>query len=340
MQVVVELGSGGMRRVTISGLVSIAGVVGALAIWPTTPWRAEEGPSVAPAQVAVAFDDAPADRDGEIFEQVMQTAIANEVGDRPFAQIVQTVAEQFLGAAYVDGLLDRAETEELVLSLTQFDCVLFVETVLAMARSIVARDYTYAGFGDRVEAQRYREGERDDYCSRLHYFSEWMDDNQKRSYLASINELQAQPLDKTLNFMTEHRSKYPRLVRNDANFRCIAQMETRLQSLDIQYVPTERVRQQYAALQAGDIIAIATSIDGIDVTHSGLAYAQPDGSIGFIHAAPGRGVLIAADLQRYVERVPRAIGILVARPQIGSEAIAQRSANAVKQSTGFETNRE
>lgn len=312
-----------MKRLAISCAVGMASLAGAIALWPSPPQLAEASePGI---ERAIAFNDVPADRDGAAFERIMQGARTSDLNARPFSDIVQTVAEQFLGAAYVDGLLDRADSEALVLSLTEFDCVLFVETVLAMARSIVAQDYTYTGFGDRVESQRYRHGDREDYCSRLHYFSEWIDDNQQRNYLAAtVPTLQVQPLDKTLNFMTEHRSKYPRLVRNEANYQCIAQMEARLQTLDVQYVPTERVRQQYGAIQAGDVIAIATSISGIDVTHSGLAYRQPDGAIGFIHAAPRRGVIIAKDLQRYVERVPKAIGILVARPQVGSEAIAQQ----------------
>ena len=41
--------------------------------------------------------------------------------------IVQTVAEQFLGAEYRAGLLDKSPYETLVISLTQFDCLLFVE---------------------------------------------------------------------------------------------------------------------------------------------------------------------------------------------------------------------
>lgn len=312
-----------MKRAILSGIVGMAGVMGA-AFGSHTAWQAEElvEPPAAQAEISpssVAFGDIPKDQNGTVFKQVMQRARSRELDRQEFGAIVQNVAEQLLGATYVDGLLDRAETEELVLSLTEFDCVLFVETVLAMARSIVERDYTYAGFGDRVETQRYRNGDREDYCSRLHYFSEWIDDNQKRSYLASnVSGLQVQPLEKTLNFMTTHRSKYRHLKSNDANFQCIAQMEAQLLNLDIQYVPTERVRGQYAAIQSGDVIAIATDISGIDVTHSGLAYAHPDGSMGFIHAAPGRGVIVAEDLQQYVERVPSAIGILVARPKVGA----------------------
>jgi hypothetical protein len=42
---------------------------------------------------------------------------------------MQTVAEELLGAKYQAGLLDKETQETLVISLKQFDCLLFVETV-------------------------------------------------------------------------------------------------------------------------------------------------------------------------------------------------------------------
>jgi hypothetical protein len=69
-------------------------------------------------------------------------------------------------------------------------------------------------------------------------------------------------------------------------------------------------------LKPGDIVAIATDLPGLDVTHTGFVYRNPDGSVGLIHAAPGSGVKISRDLQTYTERVEHAIGILVARPQV------------------------
>ena len=54
--------------------------------------------------------------------------------------IVQQVALEFLGAEYQAGLLDRTLQETLIISLRQFDCLLFVETVLAIANNIQRRD--------------------------------------------------------------------------------------------------------------------------------------------------------------------------------------------------------
>jgi hypothetical protein len=51
----------------------------------------------------------------------------------------------------------------------------------------------------------------------------------------------------------------------------------------------------------------------LDVTHVGLVY-RDRGQVGLIHAAPGSGVKLSPDLERYVSRVEDSIGIMVARP--------------------------
>jgi hypothetical protein len=114
--------------------------------------------------------------------------------------------------------------------------------------------------------------------------------------------------------MTTHRQSSPQLVSDNATFQCIVQQETQLDRLTIDYIPTNQIRHLYSQLQPGDIIAVATNIPGLDVTHTGLVYRQPNGTIGFIHASPAGQVTIARDLERYISRVDRAIGILVARP--------------------------
>jgi hypothetical protein len=153
------------------------------------------------------------------------------------------------------------------------------------------------------------------YCSRLHYFVDWIAENQKRGNVQNLApELGGISLHKTLNFMTTHPQSSPRLVSDKATYQCMVQQEAQLDRLTIDYIPTNQIRRLYSQLQPGDIIAVATNIPGLDVTHTGLVYRQPNGNIGFIHASPAGQVTIARDLERYISRVDHAIGILVARP--------------------------
>lgn len=251
----------------------------------------------------------------ERFQQIIQNATAQQLHHKSMPDIIVAIANQFLGTPYQAGLLDKSQAETLVITLDKFDCVLFIETVLAMARGVAVEDYSYETFRDRIIDQRYQNGQLNGYCSRLHYLSGWIDDNQKRGTVTNITEkLGGVPLNKQLNYMSTHRKSYPQLVDNDGNYQCIREMEAQLERLAINYIPTNRIAQIYARLQPGDIIGVATDIPGLDVTHTGLVYRQTDGNIGLIHASPGGTVRIARDLQQYVGNVKHAIGIIVTRP--------------------------
>ena len=230
-------------------------------------------------------------------------------------EIMQQVAKQFLGSAYKANLLDTLEKEKIFISFNQFDCVLFVETVLAITRNITMNNRKYQTFIKHLQDQRYINGLMNGYCSRLHYFSDWINDNQKRGNIKNITGyLGGIKLKKKLNFISKNRELYPKLATNEVNFQCILERENKINKLVLNYIPNTQVKQIYSKLKPGDIISIATSIDGLDVTHTGLIYQTKVGNIGFIHASPAGQVTIAGDLQKYVINVKNSVGIIVARP--------------------------
>ena len=121
-------------------------------------------------------------------------------------------------------------------------------------------------------------------------------------------------LEKRLDFMSQNRSLYPRFAHNDSLFAGVLSMEDSLREMDLFYIPQAAIRGVYDRLLPGDIIATATRIGGLDVSHSGLVYRGEDGRIGFLHASASSGVTIARDLADYVNGVSSQIGIVVARP--------------------------
>ena len=248
------------------------------------------------------------------FEKIVQYAKQQNLPDRPIGEIVQAIADNFLGQPYAEGLLDKSGTEKLVVTLDKFDCVLFVETVLAIARGVAVKDYDYQNFVNRIEEQRYLNGKMNGYCSRLHYFSEWINDNQKRQTVENITaQLGGVPMNKQLNFMSQHRSSYPQMVKDEATYQCIVGIEAELAKTTVNYIPTNGIKSIYSQLKPGDIVAVATDVKGLDVTHTGLVYRNADGNMGLIHASPAGQVTVAYDLHRYINRVESAIGIVVAR---------------------------
>jgi len=131
--------------------------------------------------------------------------------------------------------------------------------------------------------------------------------------------LNGRPLRDTLDFMSTHRSAYDRFATDDSLFACVRGMETRLRAQQrrdpVRYVPQDSIRAVYDRLRAGDIVALVSSIDGLDVAHTGLVYAHPDGGRGLLHASFSDGVVVSPDLQRYVQTIDRQIGMVVARPR-------------------------
>ena len=234
--------------------------------------------------------------------------------------LMQALGHHFRGRPYLEGTLDTGSTETLVIRLDGFDCVTFIETTLALARGIMAEDTTYAGFARRLAEQRYRDGTLQGYCSRLHYFTEWLADNEQRGIVDRLDDdLGGRRMTDTLDFMSTHRSSYDRFATTDSLYACVQSMEDTLQAQQqarpVRYVPQDSIRAVYDRLRAGDIVGVATSIDGLDISHTGLVYAHDNGNKGFLHASLSDGVVVSPDLQRYIQKIDHQIGIVIARPQ-------------------------
>ncbi|XHU96133.1 MAG: DUF1460 domain-containing protein [cyanobacterium endosymbiont of Rhopalodia gibba] len=249
------------------------------------------------------------------FKSIVNSVNNHDSSKLSMGKIMQKIAEQFLGSTYKAGLLETFEKEQLFISFNKFDCVLFVETVLAITRNITLNDRGYQTFTKHLQEQRYINGFMNDYCSRLHYFSDWINDNQKRGNVKNITaELGGIKFDKKLYFMSQNKILYPKLATNKNNYECIVERENKINKIVLTYIPNNKVKQIYSQLNPGDIISVATNIDGLDVTHTGLIYQTIEGNISFIHASPAGQVTLAKDLQSYVINVKNSVGIIVARP--------------------------
>ena len=291
-------------------------VIGCDPVSDAAPPPAPDTVTALPDSVLSPPDTATARR----FREAMQYALRHRAETESIGALMQTLGTQFEGAPYRAGTLDEPATETLVVHLDGFDCVTFIETMLAMSRGAMAGDTSYAGFAQRLAQQRYRDGHLQGYCSRLHYFTEWMADNEARGIVERRGDaLRGRPLTDTLDFMSTHRSSYDRFATNDSLFACVQDMEDAVnaqrQRDPARYVPQDSIRAVYDQLRAGDIVAMVTSIGGLDVSHSGLVYAHEDGGRGLLHASLSGGITVSPDLQRYVQSIDNQIGIVVARPQ-------------------------
>ena len=270
----------------------------------------------------------PGDTTAARFAAAMAVADSLDLARRPIGEIMQVLGQTFSGAPYLEGTLDEPATERLVVRFDGFDCVTYVESLLAMARGVAVGDTSYAGFARRLARVRYRTGQRMGYCSRLHYFSDWIRDNDAARFVRDVTpSFASRTFRDSIDFMSTHREAYRRFATNDSRLACVKDAEADLAAAagqrPLQYVPQDSIRTVYGQLKAGDVIAIVTSVDGLDIAHTGLAYVPSPGEtpeptaggVGLLHASLSDGVVVSPDLQRYVQQIGHMIGIVVARPQ-------------------------
>src|SRR5690606_9647208 len=84
-------------------------------------------------------------------------------------------------------------------------------------------------------------------------------------------------------------------------------------------IPKERIPEVSDRLETGDVLAFATSIEGLDVTHSAFAYRDGAGVMRVLHAplSGGEVEVTGATLAEDVAAIRRSTAILVARPLPG-----------------------
>ncbi|MBS9461131.1 DUF1460 domain-containing protein [Flagellimonas sp. 389] len=228
---------------------------------------------------------------------------------------IVSIGKTFLGIPYVEKTLEVGETETLVVNLRGLDCTTFVENVVAFGLLHKNQQYEFTDFTKNLQTIRYRNGELNGYPSRLHYFTEWIRNNEQKGLVMDItSKLGGVETKKAINFMGTHRKLYP-FLKQDDNYNAILEVEKMIAEENLCILPQHQIKQNESLIQSGDIIALATSIKGLDVTHTGIAIRQPNGRIHLLHASSSGSVMITEEpLVDYLKKIKNNIGIIVARP--------------------------
>jgi hypothetical protein len=238
-----------------------------------------------------------------------------DLSQLPEGELVAEMGRSFLGRPYGANTLEEEGEEHLVVDLREFDCVTLCESSLALARAIKLNIRSTEGYCAQLQLIRYRSGIIRGYPSRLHYFSEWIADNEQKKVLKNVTvELGGHRDTRRLNFMSAHREAYPRLASRDA-FDGIAAIEKRLAAVPRYFVPKENVAGIEGKIRSGDIIAVTTSVAGLDVSHTAIAVRE-GGTTRLLHA-PNVGERVqytSRSIAGYLHRHEQQTGIIVARP--------------------------
>lgn len=195
-------------------------------------------------------------------------------------------SKSFLNKPYISNSLPQKATfEDLILRFDGFDCVTFVETVLALALSD-----TNDNVANTLRSLRYLNGIQT-WNNRHHYMSQWIIHNSKAGF---ISELPDDILHKTgKNRILSILNDYPP----------IEWPEKWLKTEDLEIF-----------VQPGDILCFVSQRQDLDVFHVGICVED----FGLIHASRSQEKVILDSLRRFVDRnkVP---GVILGRP---SRAIA------------------
>jgi len=237
-------------------------------------------------------------------------------------------AEQLKGLPYVAKTLEVNKKEQLVVNLRQLDCTTLIENVVALALTTQQGSTRFDDFCSNLLRIRYQEGKINGYASRNHYFSEWIQSNEQQGI---VTEIKGNKSDKrgayypfvdtqtiACTYMSKHPDLYPMLKGNAQALKQIKANEQRINGEVVHYVPKRllaRSRNELTAIEDGDILAIVTKKEGLDVAHLGLAVWGRDGQLHLLNASQihKRVVLEPMTLAQYMQKHPTQLGVRVLR---------------------------
>lgn len=206
-------------------------------------------------------------------------------------------ANEFMNKPYAAHTLDGNE-ERIVINPNSFDDNTFVETLCALVRTTLKGGENWEDYATNLENVMYRNGQMSDYASRLHYVSDWINDNIQRGNLIDVvaqnpTNRSVGTINKPLFYMSTNRGEYSQLSDED-QYNKILQVEQNLQNNKFYYIKKEYLNSAYinGVIKPGDIIAYVTNTNGLDVTHLGIADYNDDHQLILIDASPNAGRVV------------------------------------------------
>ena len=241
-----------------------------------------------------------------LFNRIMQSSTGRSTS-------LTFLMDYFTGTPYVPHTLENNETEKLIVRLDALDCVTYVETVTALALMFATTDHSYESFCNHLTNIRYRNGIIDGYSSRLHYFSDWLHENERRGFISNITKkLGGKPDTRIISAMSSSDKRYP-MLKEKKQLAKIRNIEANLSKKTFYYLKTIEVKQKSHLIPDGAIIAIVTSKRSIFISHVGFARFI-NGKLMFQHASFShkKVVISKKNLHDYLVSDKSRIGIMVA----------------------------
>ena len=216
----------------------------------------------------------------------LQKLLSTAQSKRSAGARIEAVSRQFLGFPYSRTLIGSAQQPEVfVASLNRFDCVTYIETVLAIASASNASQ-----FSEFLRHLRYDRG-RVAWGKRNHYMTHWIRNNTRnRSVRRIAARIPGSAKTRLLNVV-------PGLPASSVRFECI---------------PKQAIKRLAPQLETGDLIFFASTRKHLDIFHCGLL-VRDGKQLRMRHASLSRKSVVEQDLDEFLKN-NRMAGVIVVRP--------------------------
>lgn len=253
------------------------------------------------------------EKDVAIFSDILEQF--KDSTEKPIATLVPEIGKYFIGNEYVAHTLEVNEEEKLIVNLRELDCTTYAENLLALARTLKSENQTFNQFALEIKKIRYRDGNLDEYPSRLHYFSDWIYNNKENNLVSVPTDSFGVAFPNKVSFMSSNPDSYKHLKQNPDYISVIEQQEAEINSKNYYYLPKERIAEYEHLLKEGDIIGLTTSINGLDVSHVGVLVEQ-NGKMHLLHASQSNLKVEISDepISSFLKPNSKNTGIMIARP--------------------------
>jgi hypothetical protein len=204
------------------------------------------------------------------------------LGDR-----IDLVSGSLIGRPYVGGPLGGGPDlpEVFTATLDGFDCVTYIETVLALALSRGLHEFLRT-----LRLLRYKRGEVA-WASRNHYMVDWARNNSSAGFIKNLTSGRyAVKKERTLSLV-------PGLPEKRVSFACF---------------PKRKIGSVRTRINTGDLILFASARKRLDVFHAGLLLLK-DGRLLFRHATRSIGAVVEQPLAAFLSK-NRMSGFILLRP--------------------------
>jgi len=265
---------------------------------------------------STSYSQIISEKDVEVCNSKFQLAVNKNLEEKPIGDVIAEIGKSFIGTDYFAHGLEKDGNEQLIINLTGLDCTTFLENALVLARCIKKGKTTFEDYQKELQFIRYRDGKIDEYPSRLHYFSDWIYDNVKKGVVEDVTkDIGGEKIKFKINFMSTHPESYKQLEENPDFIPIIKKQEKEINCREYYYIPKEELKSKEEQIQNGDLLAITTSVEGLDIGHTGIAVKMDDGRIHMLHApTENTKVQISEEpLADYLMKYKRHSGVIVLR---------------------------